>query len=29
MVTTYTAIEKDEQEGVSLDIEKVLGRQAI
>lgn len=29
MVTTYTAIEKDEQEEASLDIEKVLGRQAI
>ena len=28
MVSTYTAIEKGEQEGVSLDIEKVLGRQA-
>ena len=27
-VSTYTAIEKGEQEGVSLDIEKVLGRPA-
>ena len=27
-VSTYTAIEKGEQEGVSLDIETVLGRSA-